>query len=166
MMMRGVSASRSKQIYIMTDAKREAEYYGQKLGPIVDPIGSPVKKAFELLPNLKEMDKDIEFCSNYLKAAWKEGVDITSQNGLKKVLNRSGVTWEEVKKDRESPGWKTLLDKNLNRMMDIGFWGVPSFNLTGGGMEDLSCWGQDRLWLIKREIEKRVAHFNKCSVNG
>jgi hypothetical protein len=33
-------------------------------------------------------------------------------------------------------------------------------------MEDLSCWGQDRLWLIKREIEKRVAHFNKPSENG
>ena len=166
MMMRGVSASRSKQIYIMTDAKREADYYEQKLGPIVDPIGSPVKKAFELLPNLIEMDKDIEFCGNYLKAAWKEGVDITSQTGLKKVLERSGVTWEEVKQDQKSLDWKILLDKNLNRMMDIGFWGVPSFNLTGGGMEDLSCWGQDRLWLIKREIEKRVAHFNKSSANA
>ena len=166
MMMRGVSASRNKQIYIMTDAKREADYYEQKLGPIVDPIGSPVKKAFELLPNLKEMDKDIEFCGNYLTAAWKEGVDITSQTGLKKVLERSGVTWEEVNQDQESLDWKILSDKNLNRMMDIGFWGVPTFNLTGGGMEDLSCWGQDRLWLIKREIEKRVAHFNKSSANG
>ena len=166
MMMRGVSASRDKQIYIMTDAKREADYYEQKLGPIVDPIGSPVKKAFELLPNLKEMDKDIEFCGNYLTAAWKEGVDITSQTGLKKVLERSGVTWEEVNQDQESLDWKILLDKNLNRMLDIGFWGVPAFNLTGGGMEDLSCWGQDRLWLIKREIEKRVAHFNKSSANG
>ena len=166
MMMRGVSASRNKQIYIMTDAKREADYYEQKLGPIVDPIGSPVKKAFELLPNLKEMDKDIEFCGNYLRAAWKEGVDITSQTGLKKVLERSGVTWEEVNQDQESLDWKILSDKNLNRMMDIGFWGVPTFNLTGGGMEDLSCWGQDRLWLIKREIEKRVAHFNNSSANG
>jgi len=166
MMMRGVSASRNKQIYIMTDAKREADYYEQKLGPIVDPIGSPVKKAFELLPNLKEMDKDIEFCGNYLTAAWKEGVDITNQTGLKKVLERSGVTWEEVNQDQESLDWKILLDENLNRMMDIGFWGVPSFNLTGGGMEDLSCWGQDRLWLIKREIEKRVAHINKSSANS
>ena len=150
----------------MTDAKREAAHYEQKLGPIVDPIGSPVKKAFELLPNLKEMDKDIEFCGNYLRSAWKEGVDITCQTGLKKVLERSGVTWEEVNQDQKSLDWKILLDKNLNRMMDIGFWCVPSFNLTGGGMEDLSCWGQDRLWLIKREIEKRVAHFNNSSANG
>ena len=71
-----------------------------------------------------------------------------------------------MNQDQESLDWKILSDKNLNRMMDIGFWGVPAFNLTGGGMEDLSCWGQDRLWLIKREIEKRVAHFNKSSANG
>ena len=166
MMMRGVSASRSKQIYIMTDAKREAEYYGQHLGPIIDPIGAPVERAFEILPKLRKIDKDIEFCSNYLKAAWKEGVDITSKAGLKKVVERSGVSWEEVNKDQERLNWKTLLDKNLNRMMDIGFWGVPSFNLTGGEMKNFSCWGQDRLWLLKREIEKRVVHLNKSSVNG
>ena len=166
MMMRGVSASRSKQIYIMIDAKREAEYYGQELGPIVDPIGQPVKKAFELLPNLKDMGKDLEFCGNYLKAAWKEGIDITSQTGLKKVLERSGVSWGEITTHKKPLEWEKLLDKNLNRLMELGFWGVPSFNLTGGGVEDFSCWGQDRLWLIKKEIEKRVANFNKPSANG
>ena len=48
MMMRGVKASRSKQFYILTDAKREAVYYGQAFGPIVDPIGEPVIEAFKL----------------------------------------------------------------------------------------------------------------------
>ncbi len=33
MMMRGVPAPRAKQLYIMTDSKREADYYGQKFGP-------------------------------------------------------------------------------------------------------------------------------------
>ena len=156
MMMRGVKASRSKQFYILTDAKREAVYYGQAFGPIVDPIGEPVIEAFKLLPAMIKMDKETEYCDNYLKAAWSEGIDITRPEGLKKVVERTGVSWNNVTEKKEASGWEAILDKNLSRMLEFGFWGVPSFNLTGGDAEDFSCWGQDRLWLLRHEIEKRT----------
>jgi 2-hydroxychromene-2-carboxylate isomerase len=69
MMMRGVSAPRSKQLYIMTDTKRKADYDGQKFCPMADPCGEPVKRAFTLLPFKTEQGLSIDYCVNYLRAA-------------------------------------------------------------------------------------------------
>jgi hypothetical protein len=39
---------------------------------------------------------------------------------------------------------------------EMGLWGVPSFRLRGpAGEPELCVWGQDRLWLLGREIQRR-----------
>jgi len=43
-------------------------------------------------------------------------------------------------------------------MYDAGLWGVPSFRLLDEeGRSILSLWGQDRLWLFAREIQRQLA---------
>jgi 2-hydroxychromene-2-carboxylate isomerase len=43
-------------------------------------------------------------------------------------------------------------------MYQAGLWGVPSFRLLNRrGESVLALWGQDRLWLVGREIERQLA---------
>ena len=156
MMMRGVPAPRVKQLYIMTDTKREADYYGQKFGPVVDPFGEPVKRAFALLPFMTEQGLSIDYCANYLRAAWSEGVDITTERGLKQVVEETGANWQAAKNQLANSVWEPLLEDNVSDMLAAGLWGVPSFRVTGGTIvEPFCCWGQDRLWRVESEISRR-----------
>ena len=156
MMMRGVPAPRVKQLQIMTDSKREADYYGQKFGPMVDPFGEPVKRAFALLPFMTEQGLSIDYCANYLRAAWCEGVDITTERGLKQVVEETGANWQEAQNQFDNNIWETLLEDNVSDMLTAGLWGVPSFRITGGETEEpFCCWGQDRLWRVESEISRR-----------
>ena len=154
MMMRGVPAPRAKQLYIMTDAKREADYYSIPFGNIIDPFGEPVRRAFALFPYMQEIGQDIEYCSNYLRAAWAEGTDITTETGLRAVVTESGGSWEEAIKRNDD--WSSLLDNNVADMLENGLWGVPSFRVSGVFKESFSCWGQDRLWRVETEISRRA----------
>ena len=156
MMMRGVPAPRVKQLYIMTDTKREADYYGQKFGPMVDPLGEPAKRAFALLPLMIEKGLSIDYCANYLRAAWCEGVDITTDQGLQQVVENTGANWLEEQQQFGNNAWEPLLEDNVSAMLSAGLWGVPSFRVTGGDIEKpFCCWGQDRLWRVESEISRR-----------
>jgi 2-hydroxychromene-2-carboxylate isomerase len=57
----------------------------------------------------------------------------------------------------KSNSWKKDLDNNLKEMYEGNCWGVPSFKITNeDGSEPFYAWGQDRMWLIKEEINKRL----------
>ena len=43
-------------------------------------------------------------------------------------------------------------------MYASGLWGVPSFRLLDENTKEiLALWGQDRLWLFAREIQRQLA---------
>ena len=156
MMMRGIPAPRMKQFYIITDAKREADLYGEPLGPIVDPFGEPVKRAFSLLPYMVSQGREVEYCAEYLRATWSRGVDITVDSGLAQVVASIGVDWRKARATMGNSEWQPLLEDNVSDMLAAGLWGVPSFRVTGGEAPPFSCWGQDRLWRVESEIARRV----------
>jgi 2-hydroxychromene-2-carboxylate isomerase len=53
--------------------------------------------------------------------------------------------------------WKSILKENLDDMYSGNCWGVPSFNLTDeNGENPFYQWGQDRIWLIEKEIIRRL----------
>ena len=55
------------------------------------------------------------------------------------------------------PGWEDILENNRLAMYEAGLWGVPSFRLLNQqGESVLALWGQDRLWLVAREIERQL----------
>lgn len=157
MMMRGVAAPMPKQRYIIMDAAREARARDVPFGRIVDPLGEPVKRAFALFPGAVNLDRGTEFVTAYLSAAWAEGVDISSEAGLRHVAERAGLGWDALVDAARGQDWEALLDENLRAMLDAGLWGVPSFRLTGGRVdESFACWGQDRIWRVEGEIARRA----------
>lgn len=157
MMMRGIAAPRAKQLYIISDTKREANAAGIPFGKIVDPFGEPVRRAFSLLPFAQAQGRDVEYCGAYLRAAWAEGMDITTDAGLRQVVERAGMDWQQAAEHLGKPGWEPLLESNVNEMLAAGLWGVPSYRVTGGGDKPFQCWGQDRLWRVETEISRRVS---------
>jgi 2-hydroxychromene-2-carboxylate isomerase len=158
MLMRGVTAPRAKQRYIITDASREGWAHNSPMGRIVDPFGEPVKRAFALYPGAMAMGKSMAFVSAYLQAAWVDGVDVAEEPGLRQVAQRAGIDWGELNAACEGSDWEAILDANLNDMLDAGLWGVPSFRISGGNSDSaFACWGQDRLWRVENEIYQRCA---------
>jgi 2-hydroxychromene-2-carboxylate isomerase len=157
MLMRGVTAPRAKQRYIITDAGREGRAHGAPLGRIVDPFGEPVKQAFALFPAALALDRGMEFVTAYLQAAWFDGVDITTTGGLEAVAAQAGIDWNDLETASRDTDWQTLLDENLRDMLAAGLWGVPSFRVSGGSSDaPFAAWGQDRIWRIENEIASRV----------
>ena len=153
MMMRGVPAPAAKGQAIMTDAAREGRYFGSPMGRIVDPFGEPIKRAYAFLPELRRRGLLMPFVTEYLKAAWVEGVDVTREQGLSEVLQRTGCP-EDVAPAAESE-WRDEVEQNLAIMHEHDLWGVPSFRVTGGGRPPFACWGQDRIWRVSKELEAR-----------
>lgn len=157
MLMRGIPAPRAKQRYIITDAGREGRERGTPFGKIVDPFGPPVKKAFALFPGAAAMAAELAFVTAYLNAAWFEGIDITTDQGLAQVAGNAGLDWQALHNAAQDIDWESVLDDNLQAMFSNNLWGVPSFRVTGGNSDTVfACWGQDRTWRVATEIARRA----------
>jgi len=154
MMMRGVPAPRQKGQLILSDAAREGRFFGSPLGRIVDPFGEPVREAYAYLPHLRAEGLLMPFVTQYLSAAWVEGLDITRQKGLSAVLHRAGAS-RDLAPSPEAD-WRREVEGNLAIMQNHDLWGVPSFRVSGGGHAPFACWGQDRIWRVARELKTRA----------
>jgi len=158
MVMRGVPATRQKGMYIFWDTAREARAAGVPFGNFYDPIGDPARRAYSLFPWACEQGKGVEFISAFLSCAFAEGVNLNNDKGLRKVVEKAGLDWRKAQQIVGQPGWEDLLESNRMAMYSSGLWGVPSFRLLDENAEEiLALWGQDRLWLFAREIQRQLA---------
>ncbi|MDA7851534.1 DsbA family protein, partial [Gammaproteobacteria bacterium] len=101
--------------------------------------------------------KGFEYIYELLNASFQEGVNIGNNDYLETLVNKLGLDWNIIKNDLNTKQWKHDLDLNLNDMYSGNCWGVPSFKVTDeDGGNPFYAWGQDRIWLIKEEIAKRL----------
>ena len=158
MVMRGVPATRQKGMYIFADAAREAHEAGVPFGNFYDPIGNPARRGYALYPWACEQGRGVELISAFLKCAFTEGVNLNNDAGLQRVVERAGLNWGDAKQKLGQPGWEALLENNRLAMYASGLWGVPSFRLLDdNGKQLLALWGQDRLWLFARRVQRHLA---------
>jgi 2-hydroxychromene-2-carboxylate isomerase len=157
MVMRGLPVPRTKGMYIVHDTKREAEDLQVDFGPAMAPVGEPVRKIYSLLPWARDKGRDTALLSAALHLAWGRGVGLHRRAGLRAAVEAAGLSWAEAETHLGSEDWKVIVAANQDEMRDaLDLWGVPSYRLRGGGAEDLSVWGQDRLWLVAAEIRRRA----------
>lgn len=160
MVMRGVPVTRQKGVYIFSDTAREAAARHLDWGRIYDPIGQPVRNGYSLWPWARERGRGNELLSSFMHAAFFDGVNTNNARGLRKVVENAGLPWDEASRRVGNRDWEDELEANRRAMYGFGSWGVPSFRLLdAGGRSVLALWGQDRLWLFAREIQRllRVA---------
>ncbi len=160
MVMRGVPATVEKGKYILFDTGREARAAGVPFGPCADPIGEPARCGYSLYKWAVELGKGVEFFSAFIRCAWVDAVNTNNLKGMRQVVERAGLDWQQAKDIIGQTGWETELEQNRLTMYELGLWGVPSFRLLGPDHEDLlSVWGQDRLWLVAKEIQKTLTEI-------
>ena len=157
MLMRDMTIPEYKAKYIISDAAREGRKYGHEIKNIYSPLGSPARKAYSLFPNIDKAGKGFEYIYELLNASFQEGVNIGNNDYLETLINKLGLDWSIIKNDLNTKQWKHDLDLNLKDMYSGNCWGVPSFKVTDeDGSNPFYAWGQDRIWLIKEEIAKRL----------
>jgi 2-hydroxychromene-2-carboxylate isomerase len=155
MVMRGVPATRAKGFYIFSDAAREARELGVPMTRFADPIGEPVRRCYSLFPWAQGQGKRVALMNSFLNAAFREGINTNSNRGLRKVVERAGLSWSEAQEHLGSEGWQDELERNREAMYAFGSWGVPSYRLVDAkGNTVLWAWGQDRLWLVAKTIQR------------
>ena len=158
MLMRGMTIPTYKGKYIISDAAREGRKYNHEIKSIYSPIGSPARKAYSLFPSIDKAGKGFEYITELLNASFQDGINIGDDDFLQNLVCKLGLEWDEIKKTFKSNSWKKDLDSNLQEMYEGNCWGVPSFKITNeDGSDPFYAWGQDRMWLIKEEINKRLS---------
>lgn len=155
MVMRGVPATRAKGVYIFSDSAREARAAGLDWGRFYDPIGKPVERCYAIYPWAVEQGRGTELLSAFMRAAFFEGVNTNAESGLRHVVESAGLDWAEAQTHLADGEWEDIIEANRQAMYELGLWGVPSYHLIDAdGETALAVWGQDRLWLVAREIQR------------
>ncbi|MCY3972322.1 MAG: DsbA family protein, partial [Acidobacteria bacterium] len=149
MVMRGLPVKRSKRIYILLDAAREARRNGVQFGPISDPVGKPVERGYSLLPWAIEQGRAIEYFRSFMSLAFSQAVDAGSDRGLRRIVEEAGLDWSEGRGYLDDPAWREEAERNREELFDLGLWGVPSFRVGS-----VAAWGQDRLWVLEDEYRR------------
>ena len=158
MVMRGVPATRAKGVYIFSDSAREARAAGLEWGGFYDPIGKPTERCYAIYPWAARQGRGTELLSAFLRAAFAEGVNTNAESGLRRVVESAGLDWQEARTHLSDTEWEEQIEANRVAMYELGLWGVPSFRLVkADGETALAVWGQDRLWLVSREINRLLS---------
>ena len=157
MLMRKMTIPNSKVKYIISDAAREGLKKNNPIGKIYSPIGKPARKAYSIFPIIDEAGKGFEYINELLQASFYNGINIGEDDYLKSTVEKLGLDWNIIAKKLGSNDWKKVLDDNLKDMYSGNCWGVPSFKITDSNDENpFYVWGQDRMWLLKEEIYRRI----------
>jgi 2-hydroxychromene-2-carboxylate isomerase len=151
MVMRGLPVPRAKRIYIMRDAKREAERLGLPFGRTVDPVGRGVERGLAVLHHAIAQGRGAIFAESFLRGVFAEGVDAESEKGLARLARRAGMTAPQMQAALADPSWRAVAEANRKELFEFGLWGVPSFHMAGCAPH----WGQDRLWAVERDLIER-----------
>ena len=154
MIMRGLPVPAIKSRYITFDTKREAEQVGLAFGTIVDPAGRGVERALAVLFRAIPLGLGEIFAENTLRASWAQGVDLTSDAGLKGVAAASGLTADLVDEALQDETWRQPAEANRQALFEAGLWGAPSYCVNGRPAH----WGQDRLWALEEDLIDEMTH--------
>ena len=145
MMMRGMNVPTTKKMYIFLDTKREADKLGIPYGFVADPLGPAVERCYALFDFACREGKRDEYLLSFGRGVNAEGIRAETDSGMKKILERAGLDWEQAKPLLNNTDWQTWAQENLDEMFAMGCWGVPSFRYG-----EMPFWGQDRLGIIEQ----------------
>jgi 2-hydroxychromene-2-carboxylate isomerase len=105
-----------------------------------------------LRPVLESYDVDLVF---QREEQLRLGQVSSGLGGNQMVVEAAGLSWEVARGFVGNRDWEDALEENRLAMYGFGCWGVPSFRLLDErGEQVLALWGQDRLWLFSREIQR------------
>jgi 2-hydroxychromene-2-carboxylate isomerase len=151
MVQRGAQLPNVKRMYIVRDAKREADRLGIAFGEICDPIGAGVAHCIAIAHWANERGQLLPFAKSAMRGIWAEARDMAEYVDLRHVVERAGLPWTEAKAALDNEAATKWATANAADLAVIGLWGVPSFRCG-----ELVAWGQDRLPLLADRLRRHA----------
>lgn len=151
MVMRGLPVPKEKRFYIVRDAYRLAKQMNAPFGRVADPLGAGVERCLAVFPLADGIEQQLALLGRAGQAVWGEGVDVSTDAGLRYVVERAGLSWQRAKAMLSAPIDIAYAESNREALFEAGLWGVPSF-----GTEEFATWGQDRIWMIDEIVARSL----------
>jgi 2-hydroxychromene-2-carboxylate isomerase len=140
MAMRGQPLPLAKRLYILRDAKREADRLGMPFGKIHDPLGEGVWRCLTIAEHAAGVGRLREFVLAASRGIWGEGLDVARDVGLRAACERAGLAWTDCESAIANSEYRERIEHNTASLERLGQWGVPVFAFDGE-----AYWGQDRI---------------------
>jgi 2-hydroxychromene-2-carboxylate isomerase len=150
MVTRGLQVPQVKRMYIVRDAKREADRLGIAFGELCDPLGPGIDNCLAIAHWAEKRGAGLAFAKSAMRGIWSEARDVAEYVDLKHIVERAGLPWDEAQAcladTTEAMKTATAAAADLSV---ISLWGVPSFRCG-----DFVAWGQDRLPLLADRLRR------------
>ena len=137
---RGQPLPLAKRLYILRDAKREADRLGLPFGKIHDPLGEGVWRCLTIAEHAARAGRLRELVLAVSRGIWGEGLDVSRDPGLRAVCERVGLAWPDCRAAIANREFREHVEENTASLARLGQWGVPVFVFAGEAF-----WGQDRI---------------------
>jgi 2-hydroxychromene-2-carboxylate isomerase len=152
MVERGLQVPRIKRMYIVEDAKREADRLGIPFGNLCDPLGKAVTHCLAIAKHAIAQGKGLAFARSAMRGIWSEAMDLADYVDLRRAVERADLVWDDARAALADPEAASWASSNAADLAVVGLWGVPSFRVG-----DLVMWGQDRLDLLADRLRRHAA---------
>ncbi|HLL20676.1 MAG TPA: DsbA family protein, partial [Kofleriaceae bacterium] len=154
MVTRALALPSVKSLYIVRDAKREADRLGIAFGELCDPLGSGIDNCMAIVHRAIQQGKGLAFARSAMRGIWSEALDVSAYADLRAIVERAGLSWDEARQALE-PARIAEVQKQAKTFAEdlavIGLWGVPSFRVG-----DFVAWGNDRLPLLADRLRRHA----------
>jgi 2-hydroxychromene-2-carboxylate isomerase len=152
MAMRNISVPRVKRLYTLRDVKREADRRGVPFGRVADPLGDGARRCLQTFPLATGTQQQLDFLLSASRAVFAEGVDVATDDGLRYVVERAGIPWEQARGRLASGADIDYAEENRRDLLASGLWGVPCYRIG-----EFAAWGQDRFWMLSEILRRSRA---------
>jgi len=154
MVTRGLAVPTVKRMYIVHDAKREADRHGIAFGELCDPLGPGIDNCLAIAARAAQRGQLMAFARSAMRGIWTEALDMTEYVDLRQVVERAGMAWDDAR-DALAPEPSAAAQKaaqgNAAELAVHHLWGVPSLRCG-----EFVAWGQDRLPLLADRLRRHA----------
>jgi len=151
MVARGLPVPTVKRMYIVHDAKREADRLGIPFGELCDPLGAGVDNCLAIAHWAAARGQAMAFARSAMRGIWAEARDVSEYVDLRHIVERAGLPWEDARAALGSADAVKAAQTNATDLAVYNLWGVPSLRCG-----DFIAWGQDRLPLLADRLRRHA----------
>jgi 2-hydroxychromene-2-carboxylate isomerase len=151
MVTRGLPVPAVKRMYIVRDAKREADRLGIAFGELCDPLGKGIDNCLAIAHWAARRGQLMAFSRSAMRGIWAEALDVAEYVDLRHIVERAGLPWDEARAALDDPEAARTAQANAAELEVYSLWGVPSIRCG-----DFIAWGQDRLPLLADRLRRHA----------
>lgn len=137
--------------YFRMDPAREALLHGVRFGNFCDPFGPGLERAMSLVDYAEAEGRLEPYILSVMQGVWADGIDTATDDGLRHLAERAGLDWRKARPHLGQDAWRVWAAEHRQELERMHQYAAPTYRVDGW-----ITWGQDRLWMLEREIRARL----------